>query len=514
MTFSISTVRPSPPEGINITSLLDSSGETRLIVSWSPPAQPVVGGVGGYVLNVSGDGGGCGCVSMNVSANTTNVICSGVNGTGQICSFEVRAISIDCRITSDFIMESIKLLLPPPTNINVSSGYRAEGSIRCIKVHFTGVQTPNVFYNVTVGRHPIFINSSSCDTANTCTLTDKQTSISEDFFNITVSACNRLGCGDTKIFPTQFPANAVTQNLFQIHPENRTVVCNLLSSFTPQPNTRCLVTYGHSPHDCVRYNNRFKVSTGYPGDTLTVAITENLQSGVEYCYSIFLEYKHTSFSINGVFECLSCDPLELIINSSALRISTNMTGGVISILNGIISFSGIDVGSTAEVICDNGYYSNGPTRYCANCNGEWSGNIQICHEIYDDEPIETTVGTPIPTVGLASEFESVNITFIVSLIITAFIITTMFCLGVILTGTFIKKHKSSYKSSQGNRACVTALRLDNVDNETAVTFELKVASNMEGHSSLEQKKDKELVPGMSEGLIFGEAHRAFVDKSQ
>ncbi len=496
MTFSISTVRPSPAEGINITSLLDSSGETRLIVSWSPPAQPVVGG---YVLNVSGDGGGCGCVSMNVSADTTNVICSGVNGTGQICSFEVRAISIDCRITSDFIMESIKLLLPPPTNINVSSGYRAEGSIRCIKVHFTGVQTPNVFYNVTVGRHPIFINSSSCDTANTCTLTDKQTSISEDFFNITVSACNRLGCGDTKIFPTQFPANTVTQNLFQIHPENRTVVCNLLSSFTPQPNTRCLVTYGHSPHDCVRYNDYLNVSTGYPGDTLTVAITENLQSGVEYCYSVFLEYKHTSFSINGVFECLSCDPLELIINSSALRISTNMTGSVISILNGIISFSGIDVGSTAEVICDKGYiyYSNGPTRYCANCNGEWSDNIQICHE----------------TAGV-SGLLNITITFIVSLTITAFIMTTLFCLGVILTGTFIKKHKSSYKSSQGNRACVTALRLDNVDNETAVTSELNSASNMEGHSSLEQKKDKELVPGMSEGLIFGEAHTAFVDKSQ
>ncbi|XP_064394285.1 uncharacterized protein LOC135341613 isoform X2 [Halichondria panicea] len=482
-------VRPSPPEGINITGLLDSSGETRLIVSWSPPAQSVEGEVGGYVLIVSGDGGDCGCVSMNVSADTTNVTCSGINGTGQICSFEVRTISIDCGLTSDYITESIELLLPPPpTNIGVFSSYQVEGSIRCIIVKFTGVQTPNIFYIVTVGRHRSFsINSSSCNTANTCILTDihRQPLISEDFFNITVSACNKLGCGDVEIFPTQFPANAVTHNLFQIHPENRTVLCNFLSSFTPQPNTRCLVTYGNSPHDCYRYNDYRKLSISYPGDTLTVPITENLQSGVEYCYSISLAYKQTSLSVNGVFKYLICDPSEL---NDAGEISTNMTGGVVNIQNGIISFSGIGVGSTAEVTCDKGSFLKGSKVRNCTYNGEWSGNIQIC-EIEPSVPDNRVL---------------------VSITVTAFVMIVLLCLGVFLTGIFYRK---KYMSSKGsNSACALTLEKEdyNVDNQTV--FELNGASNMEAVHSLGQKKDKQLVPGMSEGSIFGEVHKPFVDK--
>ena len=242
MTLSISTVRPSPPEGINITSLLDSSGETRLIVGWSPPAQSVEGGVGGYVLNVSGDGGECGCVSMNVSADTTNVTCSGINGTGQICSFEVRAISIDCGLTSDFIMESIELLLPPPP------------------------------------RTPL---------------------------------------------PT-----------------------------TPPPTT----------------------------------------------------------------------------------------------------------------------------------------------------PPPTIIGISVSYVG----------TFIIT--VTAVVIIVLLCLGVFLTGTFYRKKYISLKGS--NSACALTLEKEdyNVDNQTV--FELNGASNMEAVHSLEQKKDKQLVPGMSEGSIFGEVHKPFVDKNQ
>ena len=446
------------------------------------------------MLIVSGDGGDCGCVSMNVSADTTNVTCSGINGTGQICSFEVRAISIDCGLTSDFIMESIQLLLPPPpTNIRVFSSYQVEGSIR-ITVKFTGVQNPNVFYIVTVGRHRSFsINSSSFNTANTCILTVRQPLISEDFFNITVSACNKLGCGDVEIFPTQFPANAVTHNLFQIHPENRTVLCNFLSSFTPQPNTRCLVTYGNSPHDCYRYNDYRKLSISYPGDTLTVPITENLQSGVEYCYSISLAYKQTSLSVNGVFKYLICDPSEL--SNGTVEISTNMTGGVVNIKNGIISFSGIDVGSTAEVTCNKGSFLKGSKVRNCTCNGEWSGNIQICK-------IDSTIALR----------EGGGIRVLVSITVTAFVIIVLVCLGVFLTGTFYRKKYISSKGS--NNACALTLKKEdyNVDNQTI--FELNGASNMKAVHSLEQKKDKQLVPGMSEGEIFGEVHKPFVDKNQ
>ena len=54
--------------------------------------------MGGYVFGVTGEG--CGCVSMNVSGDTTSVTCSGWTATGQTCSFEVRTLSQDCGFVS------------------------------------------------------------------------------------------------------------------------------------------------------------------------------------------------------------------------------------------------------------------------------------------------------------------------------------------------------------------------------------------------------------------------------
>ena len=53
----------------------------------------------GYVFGVTGEG--CGCVSMNVSGDTTSVTCSGWTAAGQICSFQVQTLSRDCRFISD-----------------------------------------------------------------------------------------------------------------------------------------------------------------------------------------------------------------------------------------------------------------------------------------------------------------------------------------------------------------------------------------------------------------------------
>ena len=63
----IPTVLPPPPGPLMVTL----SSESSLTVSWSPPSGPVEGGVGGYVFGVTGEG--CGCVSMNVSGDTTSV---------------------------------------------------------------------------------------------------------------------------------------------------------------------------------------------------------------------------------------------------------------------------------------------------------------------------------------------------------------------------------------------------------------------------------------------------------
>ena len=97
------TASPPPPFGLTVTLLSESS----LTVSWSPPSGAVEGGVGGYVFGVTGEG--CGCVSMNISSDTTSVTCSGWTAAGQSCSFEVKTLSNDCGLASNPVSSAIRL---------------------------------------------------------------------------------------------------------------------------------------------------------------------------------------------------------------------------------------------------------------------------------------------------------------------------------------------------------------------------------------------------------------------
>ena len=99
----MSTASPPPPVGLTVTLLSESS----LTVSWSPPSGPVEGGVGGYVFSVTGED--CGCVSMNVSGETTRATCSGWTAAGQTCSFEVKTLSDDCGLLSNPVSSATML---------------------------------------------------------------------------------------------------------------------------------------------------------------------------------------------------------------------------------------------------------------------------------------------------------------------------------------------------------------------------------------------------------------------
>ena len=87
------------------------------------------GGVGGYVFGVTGEG--CGCVSMNVSGDTTRVTCSGWTAAGQTCSFEVRTHSQDCGFTSDPVNESITLAGEEVNLIHILFLRMAESMLLC-----------------------------------------------------------------------------------------------------------------------------------------------------------------------------------------------------------------------------------------------------------------------------------------------------------------------------------------------------------------------------------------------
>ena len=76
----------------------------------------------GYVVSVTGEG--CGCVSVNVSTNTTSVTCSGWKVKGQTCVFGVRTIT-QCGLVSDRVVESVTLAVPlTPTQLLIKPNYK------------------------------------------------------------------------------------------------------------------------------------------------------------------------------------------------------------------------------------------------------------------------------------------------------------------------------------------------------------------------------------------------------
>ncbi len=60
----------------------------------------VIGGVGGYHTNVSGDCGQCSNIGA-VSANVTDMSCSGWEPIGQTCNISVYTVTADCQFRSE-----------------------------------------------------------------------------------------------------------------------------------------------------------------------------------------------------------------------------------------------------------------------------------------------------------------------------------------------------------------------------------------------------------------------------
>ena len=93
------TVIPPAPGSLSFNFTSDSSFN----VSWDPPSKS---NFDQYVFGVTGEG--CGCVSKNVSGDTTSVTCSGWTAAGQTCSFGVRTMT-DCGNSSTPTTKNVTL---------------------------------------------------------------------------------------------------------------------------------------------------------------------------------------------------------------------------------------------------------------------------------------------------------------------------------------------------------------------------------------------------------------------
>ena len=73
---------------------------------------------------------------------------------------------------------------------------------------------------------------------------------------------------------------------------------------------------------------------------------------------------------------MSSDPRELGDN-----ITHSNDSGTVSVPNGVVVFSGTEIGSVARLICEDGFSPSGPViRMCVN-SGNWSGQSQSCDAV-------------------------------------------------------------------------------------------------------------------------------------
>ena len=79
-----------------------------------------------------------------------------------------------------------------------------------------------------------------------------------------------------------------------------TVSCNLLSSYTDTPNAVCTISYGLYPN-CAMYMDSSTPTTGSSGDTLTISLSQTLNSSFEYCYTVTLPNGGLILAVLGTF---------------------------------------------------------------------------------------------------------------------------------------------------------------------------------------------------------------------
>ena len=95
--------------------------------------------------------------------------------------------------------------------------------------------------------------------------------------------------------------NIVEANVAQISIDTSTstVQCNLLSSYIETEDTVCSISYGYPQGNCERYTDSSNITVGQPGINLTITLSEDVNIGVEFCYTASLKYGVTTIKILG-----------------------------------------------------------------------------------------------------------------------------------------------------------------------------------------------------------------------
>ena len=105
-----------------------------------------------------------------------------------------------------------------------------------------------------------------------------------------------------------------------------TVYCLLLGSFVDTPDAVCSITYGYPQGNCEKYTDSSVTTTGRPGVNLTISLSQDVNTGADFCYTVSVKYGLTTIKIIGNFTsginayyCYVTKPEYLAMNFHALE---------------------------------------------------------------------------------------------------------------------------------------------------------------------------------------------------
>ncbi|XP_064391831.1 uncharacterized protein LOC135339611 isoform X3 [Halichondria panicea] len=283
-------------------------GETSqlLTVSWTEPLG-VTGGVGGFLVDASSDCGQCINVGI-VSANVTDMSCSGWDPIGQTCNISVYTVTAYCQIQSEVpLLFAIHFKLPEIPNITaIIVTYELSGNLKRItttlskKQNTTDENGLTVIYvlaytHSSIGSNPVEVLLDCSESIDCMDVFEVDQAQKFGEYSVAVGAMTPIGK------TVQHSNNSLTigvANTFMYATvdvlESYTIVnCFFLAKYD---HISCQVEYSH---DCNRLSNSKRRSVVNASDVSI--LLESISPSTVYCFVLTADNQSHTVKVQGNF---------------------------------------------------------------------------------------------------------------------------------------------------------------------------------------------------------------------
>lgn len=405
-------IRPAPPQPIYTCSIAAESGNSvSLTLHWNSTASS---NIDKYCVRAT-----CGSQLSEACVGTgTPYSCGGVEA-GLVHRFDVATVNCDNQYFNDTFTVEPRVPARLITCNSIPVYEKSTNHLDRIQTVWSAIAAPTeaqtgpctsqdiTEYIVSYGNMEVLVSSDICTPGAQCSY-----NILDNFrgseldYTVAVSGRNIVGKGQvTTCTPRHIgSSNEVIDITTDTVAESPSIVCDFLTVLIGA--AQCEVCYSVDP--LCQEPTCLSMQAGARG--VAVIDLPSLESGVQYCYIVTAVIGGvTAAKVEGTFST-ACNISDLTcsrIRSHVVDQRCNGTdgSGSVSIVSGVVCYTGMSAGATATYQCDIGYeVATGQNPRTCQRDGNWDGYTLIC--VPENSIQEVNIGG------------AVGATFIVTLIAT------------------------------------------------------------------------------------------------